>query len=128
MNGNGIPWILRVILYAVCTGILKFLLKYWPDDGLFRLKLVANNWNNKIKIVVSEYIFYFICCLVWFRTWIMKIITLWFCIIVTAASETKGWYFTRGGRRCVRRNLVITRIMFNINGDWLTQDFSLING
>ena len=23
--------------------------KYWPDDGLVRLKLVANIWNNKIK-------------------------------------------------------------------------------
>jgi hypothetical protein len=23
--------------------------KYWPDDGLLRLKLVANNRNNKIK-------------------------------------------------------------------------------
>ena len=26
----------------------------WPDDGLFRLKLVANNSNNKIKIIVSD--------------------------------------------------------------------------
>ena len=23
--------------------------KYWPDDGLLRLKLVTNNRNNKIK-------------------------------------------------------------------------------
>ena len=22
--------------------------KYWPDDGLFKSKLVANIWNNKI--------------------------------------------------------------------------------
>jgi hypothetical protein len=27
-----------------CIGTL-----YWPDDGLFRPKLVANNRNNKIK-------------------------------------------------------------------------------
>jgi len=38
--------------YTICTSSFKFC-KYWPDDGLFRLKLVANIWNNK-KIVVSD--------------------------------------------------------------------------
>ena len=39
--------------------------KYWPDDDLFRPKLIANIWNNKIKIYLyqTEYIFYFILIL-----------------------------------------------------------------
>ena len=34
----------------------------WPDDGLFRPKLVAKILNNKIKrrFYQTEYIFYFI--------------------------------------------------------------------
>jgi hypothetical protein len=34
------------VLYA--PAFLRFF-KHWPDDGLFRPKLVANIWNNKIK-------------------------------------------------------------------------------
>jgi hypothetical protein len=28
--------------------------EYWPDDGLFRPKQVANIWNNEIKVVVTD--------------------------------------------------------------------------
>ena len=38
--------------YIICNRMFKFC-KYWPDDGLFRPKLVAKIWNNK-KIVVSD--------------------------------------------------------------------------
>ena len=43
-----IAWNWRVILYA--AAFLSFC-KYWPDDGLLRPTLVANFWNNKIKVV-----------------------------------------------------------------------------
>jgi len=33
---------------------------YWPDDGLFRPKLVANNRNNKIKDSCVRWSTYFI--------------------------------------------------------------------
>jgi hypothetical protein len=48
----------------ICTSIFKFW-KYWPDDGLFRPKLVANIWNNKKKIYLwqAENISYFILIL-----------------------------------------------------------------
>jgi len=37
----------------------------WPDYGLFRPKLVAKIWNNKIKgkLCQSEYMFYLILIL-----------------------------------------------------------------
>ena len=53
---NGIPW--PGILYDPAFLIFY---KYWPDDGLIRLKLVANIWNNKIKrsLWQTEYIFWY---------------------------------------------------------------------
>jgi hypothetical protein len=54
---NGIPWYWRVILYE--QAFLSFY-KHWPDDGLFRTKLVANILNNKIQDNCDRYIFYLI--------------------------------------------------------------------
>ena len=54
-NNNECEWDpINLTSFTICTSIFKFLLKYWPDDGLFRPKLVANNWDNKIKIVASD--------------------------------------------------------------------------
>jgi len=62
MNVNVIPWYWRIILY-----VPAFLscLHIWPDDDLFRPELVANIWNNKIKIKLcqTEYIHYTISIL-----------------------------------------------------------------
>jgi hypothetical protein len=33
----------------ICTSFFLSFYKYWPDDGLFKPKLVANIWNNKLK-------------------------------------------------------------------------------
>ena len=48
------------ILYA--PAFLNFC-NYWPDDGLFRPKPVASDWNNKIerKMYQTQYMFYFWC-------------------------------------------------------------------
>jgi hypothetical protein len=49
MVSHDIDW-----LHSNAPASLSFY-KYWPDDGLFRPKLVANIWNNKIKkIVVTD--------------------------------------------------------------------------
>jgi hypothetical protein len=53
---------IKIDVFVLCTRIFKFYCQYWPDYGLFKPKLVA---NNRIKIqyyiVVSDvYIRYFI--------------------------------------------------------------------
>jgi len=51
----------KPIFTKIGNNILSFC-KYWPDDGLFRPKLVASSRNNKIKRLLcqAEYIFNFI--------------------------------------------------------------------
>jgi len=45
-NNDECEWDPRMLTnYTICTSILSFC-KYWPDDDLFRLKLVASNRNN----------------------------------------------------------------------------------
>ena len=66
INNNDCEWDPVILTnYIICTSIFKCLYKYWPDDGLFRPKLVANIWNNKIKrqLCQTEYIFYSILIL-----------------------------------------------------------------
>jgi len=51
--------------YIICTSVFKSFLCIWPNDDLLRPKLLANMWNNKIKINLcqTEYIFYIILIL-----------------------------------------------------------------
>jgi len=49
-------------LHYMQQHVLSFC-KYWPDDGLLRPKLVANNKKNEKKFVSAGYIFNFILIL-----------------------------------------------------------------
>ena len=51
--------------YIIFTSICKFR-KYWPDDGLFRPKVVANFWNNKTKIYFCQTKYIFYCILIFY--------------------------------------------------------------
>ena len=57
-NNNECEWDpMKLTSYTICTSIFFF---NWPDDGLFGLKLVANNRNNKIKYSCNRWSTYFI--------------------------------------------------------------------
>jgi hypothetical protein len=44
---------MKLTSYTILSGIL-IVCKYWPDNGLFRPKLEASDWNNKIKRYLSH--------------------------------------------------------------------------
>ena len=55
--------------YDIWRAFLIFFINIWPDNGLFRPKLVATIWNNKVKrkLCQTEYLFCFIL-IVYFNT------------------------------------------------------------
>jgi hypothetical protein len=57
-----------------------FFYKNRPDDGLVRVKLVANIWNNKIrKLWQTEYVYYFILILYFKHNGMSCTYNKWIC-------------------------------------------------